>query len=89
MLNDMLKDSYPIPRIDDCLDALAGSKWFSSMDINSEFCQISMAPEDKHKTSFLTSLGLYQFTVMPFGLINSPSTFERLMENVLRGLQWK
>lgn len=48
-----------------------------------------MAPEDKEKTAYATSLGLYQFTVMPFGLNNSPSTFERLMEDVLRGLQWE
>lgn len=46
-----------------------------------------MAPDDKEKTAFTTSLGLYQFTVMPFRLTNSPSTFERLMEDVLRGLQ--
>lgn len=90
MLNDVTaKDAYPLPRVDDCLDSLAGSKWFGSMDLNSGFWQINMSTEDKEKTAFLTSLGLYQFTVMPFGLVNSPSTFERLMENVLRGLQWK
>ncbi|VDI48844.1 Hypothetical predicted protein [Mytilus galloprovincialis] len=90
ILNDVTKkDSYPIPRVDECLDSLAGGKFFGSMDLNSGFWQIGMAPEDKEKTAFLTSLGLYQFTVMPFGLANSPSTFERLMENVLRGLQWK
>ena len=48
-----------------------------------------MSPEDKEKTAFSTSQGLYQFQVMPFGLTNSPATFERLMENVLRGLQWE
>jgi hypothetical protein len=59
------------------------------MDLNAGFWQIGMAPEDKEKTAFLPSFGLYQFTVMPFGLVNSPSSFERLMEDVLRGLQWK
>ena len=56
------------------------------MDLNSGFWQIAMAPEDKQKTSLNTSLGLYKFTVMPFGLAKAPSTFERLMENVLRGM---
>lgn len=87
-LNDVtINDAYPLPRVDECLDSLSNSKWFSSMDLNSGFWQIAMAPEDKEKTAFNTSLGLYQFTVMPFGLANSPSTFERLMENILRGLQ--
>ena len=58
------------------------------MDLNSGFRQIEMAPEDKEKTAFVTTLGLFQFRVMPFGLVNVPSTFEQLMENVLNGLQW-
>ena len=48
-----------------------------------------MAPEDQEKTAFSTSLGLYEFKVMAFGLVNAPATFERLMETVLRGLQWE
>jgi putative transposase len=58
------------------LDVLAEAKWFGSMDLNARFWQIGMAPEDKEKTAFLTSFGVYQFTVMPFGLVNSPSSFE-------------
>ena len=84
-----MKNAYPIPRVDDCLDALAGSKWFSCMDLNSGFWQVGLDPRDKHKTAFSTSIGLYQFTVMPFGLVNAPSTFERLMEHEMRGLHWK
>ena len=89
-LNEVtIKDSYPLPRVDDCLEALSGAKWFSSMDLNSGFWQIGMDDTDKEKTAFLRSMGLFQFTVMPFGLVNAPSTFERLMEDVLRGLQWQ
>lgn len=83
-----VKDAYPIPRVGDCIDALSGSKYFGSLDLNSGFWQVGMSPEDKEKTAFATTMGLYQFTVMSFGLANAPSTFERLMENVLRGLQW-
>lgn len=82
-------DAYPIPRIDECLDALSGSKWFNTMDLCSGFWQIEMDEDDKYKTAFSTSSsGLYHFRVMPFGLANSPSTFQRLMEDVLRGIQW-
>ena len=89
VLNDRtVKDAYPIPRVDDCLDALSGSKWYSSMDLNSGFWQVGMAPEDREKTAFTTSLGLFRRTVMPFGLTNSPSTFQHLMEDIFRGLQW-
>ena len=89
-VNDLtVKDAYPIPRVDECLDSLTGSKWFNCLDLNSGFWQIGLDPADKEKTAFATTLGLYQFTVMPFGLANAPSTFERLMEDVLRGCQWE
>lgn len=89
-LNDCtIKDAYPIPRVNECLDALANSKWYSCMDLNSGFWQVALDPADKEKTAFATGSGLYHFTVMPFGLVNAPSTFERLMENVMRGLQWE
>lgn len=83
------KDSYPIPRIDDMLDQLSGNSWFSSLDLKSGYWQVKIRPEDKEKTAFSIGNGLWQFTVMPFGLCNAPATFERLMEKVLQQLLFK
>ena len=87
--NLTLKDSYPLPRIDDSIDALSGSKWFSTLDLANGYWQVKMDPADIEKTAFTTPFGLYQFKVMPFGLANAPATFERLMERVLAGLHWE
>ena len=81
-------DSHPLPRIDDTLDALAGNVYFSTMDLSSGYWQVDMDTDDKAKTAFTTGSDLFQFTVMPMGLRNAPSTFQRLMQLVLRGLHW-
>ena len=88
-LNDVtLKDSYPLPHPQDCLEALRESRWFSTLDLQSGYWQIGMHPDDREKTAFASMSGLYQFCVMPFGLTNAPGTFERLMDKVMRGLQY-
>ena len=84
-----VKDSYPLPRIDDSLDALGNAKWFSTLDLTSGYWQVEVHPNDVAKTAFVTTSGLYQFRVLPFGLTNAPATFQRLMECVLAGLQWR
>ena len=83
-----VKDSHPLPRTDDTLDALSGSVYFSTIDLSSGYWQVAVHPEDSEKTAFTTGDGLYQFKVMPMGLTNAPPTFQRLMELVLRGLHW-
>ena len=82
------KDAFPLPRTQDCLDAVAGAKLFASLDITSAYNQIPVRTEDIPKTAFVTKYGLFEYTTMPFGLSNAPATFQRLMEIALSGLQW-
>ena len=82
-------DAYPLPRIDDNLEALGGSKFFSIFDLLSGFWQVPLSPDARDKAAFCTRSGLYTWKSMPMGLAGSPSTFERLMEIVMKGLQWQ
>ena len=89
-LNDKtVKDSYPLPRIDDCLNCLGGANWFSTMDLRSGYHQVAMDEQDKGKTTFVTRKGTYCFNVMPFGLCNAPAMFQRLMDCTMRGLNYE
>ena len=79
-----VKDRYPLPRMDELFDHLHGAKWFTKIDLCQGFHQMRMDPESIHLTSFRTRYGSYEFTVMPMGVSNGPSSFMRLMNDVLR-----
>ncbi|KAA0724940.1 Retrovirus-related Pol polyprotein from transposon 412 [Triplophysa tibetana] len=76
-------DQYTTPRIEDALDCLAGSRWFSVLDLRSGYYQLPMAEEDKEKTAFICPLGFFQFERMPQGITGAPATFQRLMEKAV------
>ncbi|KAK7918908.1 hypothetical protein WMY93_010192 [Mugilogobius chulae] len=76
------KDAFPLPRIEESLDALSGARWFSTIDLASGYNQVPVAELDKPKTAFCTPFGLFEFNRMPFGLCNAPSTFQRLMQRL-------
>jgi hypothetical protein len=83
-----VKDSYPLPRIDSCLESLGQACYFSTLDLRTGYWQTEIHKDDVSKTSFVTRSGQYAFTVLPMGLANAPSQFQRLMDLVLAGLLW-
>ena len=78
------RDAFPLPRIEESLDALSNAKYFSTLDLTSAYHQIEVAPEDRRKTAFTTPMGLYEYIRLPFGLSTSPATFQRLMSIIFR-----
>ena len=83
----VVKNSYPLPRIDDILASLDGSQYFTCLDLRSGYWQILMDEESKEKTAFTCFLGLYHFLKLPFGFCNSGALFSELMNKVLVGIQ--
>ena len=83
------RDCYPLPRIDDTLNRLNGKNYFTKLDLKSGYHQIRIHPSDKDKTTFVTSHGAFRFHVMPQGLKNSPSHFQRLMYDLLVNNRWE
>ena len=84
-----VKDAFPLPRVQDCLDAVAGAESFSTLDLTSGYHQIPVRGEDIPKTAFVTKYGFFEYKTMPMGLTGAPGTFQRLVELVLQGLQWQ
>ena len=73
------KDVYPLPRIDDILDTLGQSNYFSTLDLSAGYWQIELDSTSKEKSVFITHCGFFEFYHMPFGLCNAPATFQHLM----------
>jgi len=84
-----IRDSYPIPRMDDCIDSLGTAKIFTTLDCNSGYWQIPIATEDKDKATVISHAGAWQFKRMPFGLTNAPATFQRALDILLAGVKWQ
>ena len=78
----IVKNKYPLPRIDDLLDQLKDAKYFSKIDLRSGYHQMKIRPEDIPKTAFVTRYGQYEFTVVSFGLTNASAYFMNMMNKV-------
>jgi hypothetical protein len=82
-LNEVtIKNKYPLPRIDDLFDQLNGARVFSKINLRTGYHRLKIRKEDIPKTAFTTRYGLYEFTVMAFGLTNAPSYFMSMMNKV-------
>ncbi|KYO48929.1 hypothetical protein Y1Q_0020270 [Alligator mississippiensis] len=80
-------DAYPMPRMDTLLDYLGPAKVLSTLDLSKGFPKMALYPDAIAKSAFTTPVGLYEFTVLPFSMRNSPASFQRLINNLLEGYE--
>ena len=86
-LNAVTKaDSYPLPRVDDCIDHIGKAKYVTTFDLLKGYWQIPLTERAKQLSAFVTPKGLYQYRVMPFGMRNVPATFQRMINQIVAGL---
>ena len=81
-------DNFPLPNVDDCLNILSGGMFFTTLDCHSGYWQVPLSALTKPMTAFQAGNGFYQYKVLPFGLKNAPSAFQRMITGVLAGLLW-
>jgi Reverse transcriptase (RNA-dependent DNA polymerase) len=82
-------DTYPLPRMDECIDSLGDSVVFTTLDWNSAYWQIPVHPGDRDKTTFTSHYDTYRFLRLAFGLRNAPVTFQRAIDIIFSGVKWK
>ena len=79
------KDSYPIPRMEDCIDSLGDARVFSTLHCNAGYWQIPMVLDEIDKTAFICHMGTYEYLKMAFGVTDAPATFQRALDIILSG----
>ncbi|CAM4581181.1 unnamed protein product [Lepidochelys kempii] len=82
-----VSDAYPMPRPDELLDKLGGAWYLTTMDLTKGYWQVPLDADARLKSAFITPLGLYEFLTLPFGLKGAPATFQRLVDQLLRGME--
>jgi len=86
-LNSVTKaDSFPLPRIEDCIDKIGRAKYVTTLDLLKGYWQVPLTDRAKELSAFMTPQGLYQYSVMPFGMKNAPVTFQRMVNKIVDGL---
>ena len=81
-----VRDNFPLPLIEDCIECLGGKNYFTNIDLRNGYFHVKMAPDSIKYASFLTPLGQFEYFRMPFGLKNAPSFFQRYIYNIFRDL---